>query len=71
MPQALHTGWPSGFNDKGPQRYGDQAARPIRIKDHLTLGEVLQRKDYVIPGAPVFFLLAKGTSFRDKFLESV
>ena len=69
--QALHTGWPSGFQDKGPQRYGENASRPIRIKGHLMLREVLQRKDYIVPGLPVFFILAKGTAFRDKFLESI
>ena len=69
--QALHSGWPSGHDEEGPQKYGSKASKPIRVKETSTLAEILQKEDYIIPGVPVFFVLAKGTLFRDRFLESV
>jgi hypothetical protein len=34
-----------------------------------TLGEVLSRPDYVVPGIPVFFVVAKGSLFAERFLS--
>ena len=70
LTQALHSGWPEGFSEKEPARYGEKATRAVRIEESATLHTVLQRPDLVVPGLPVFFVLAKGTKFRDKFLES-
>lgn len=33
-----------------------------------TLGEILQKDGNVVPGHPVFYVVAKGTEFREKFL---
>ena len=35
----------------------------------MTLQEILQRSDLVIPGIPAFFVVAKGTDFRERFLS--
>ena len=69
--QALHTGWPSGHEEKEPSKYGETATRPIKVKQSHTLAEILSFADYIVPGVPVFFILAKGSIFREKFLESV
>jgi hypothetical protein len=37
----------------------------------MTLRQILDLPDFVAPGVPVFFLLAKGSQFRDKFIESL
>lgn len=34
-----------------------------------TLGEILARPDYVVPGIPVFFVVSKGSQFADRFLS--
>ena len=68
--QALYGGWPAGADDKGPQRYGSKAARWVRVPDDATLGGVLTAPDYVAPGVPVFFVVAAGTAYRERFLAS-
>ena len=65
----LHSGWPKDAPpEEGPSRYGSRAARWVPVRQQATLREVLQRPDYIIPGVPVFFVVAKGTPFRDRFL---
>lgn len=59
---------PEGHEEEEPQRYGKNAARWVRADEHLSLREVLSRPDHVIPGIPVFFLVARGTVFRERFL---
>jgi len=61
--QALHGGWPAGASDAGPQRYGARAARWVRVDPAATLGAVLAAPDHVVPGVPVFFVVAAGTAF--------
>eukprot|EP00951_Prasinocladus_malaysianus_P045375 scaffold602932_cov24-Prasinocladus_malaysianus.AAC.1 len=61
---------PSDFVEEGPSRYGTKAANWIRVNESDALGEVLQRPDYVVPGVPVFFVVAKDTEFRRKFLAN-
>ncbi len=68
--QALHGGWPAGASDAGPQRYGARAARWVRVDPAATLGAVLAAPDHVVPGVPVFFVVAAGTAFRDRFLAA-
>ena len=61
---------PEGFVDDGPKRFGTEAAEWVRVDETDALGEVLQRPDYVIPGIPVFFVVAKDTEFRRRFLAN-
>jgi tetratricopeptide (TPR) repeat protein len=66
--EALYGGWPEK-KDQGPARYGEKAARWIRVEEGWTLGEVLRREDHVVPGVPVFFVLSAKTPFKESFLE--
>ena len=66
--EALYGGWPS-VSDDGPLRYGPKAAEWIRLDESLTLGGALQRPDHVVPGIPVFFILARDTPFKNDFLQ--
>jgi len=59
---------PRGFSDSGPKRTGESKSGWVRVDETLALGEILQNPDYVIPGVPVFFVVAKGTEFRQRFL---
>jgi tetratricopeptide (TPR) repeat protein len=63
--EALFGGWPSVSNE-GPNRL---EAGWVKVNPKNTLGEVLSKTDYVVPGIPVFFVLAKSTPFRDNFLK--
>jgi hypothetical protein len=67
---ALHCGWPPGVEAAPPARYGPRAARWVRVDEGEALGGVLGRGDCVVPGVPVFFVLAAGTAFRERFLEA-
>jgi hypothetical protein len=69
MRQVLAGGWPKDISHKAPSRYGPKSARLRMVEEGDTLGEVLRRDDYVIPGIPVFFLLSEGTPFMQRFLE--
>ena len=51
-----------------PSRYGDKAAKWVRVNESSTLHEVLTRPDFYIPGVPVFFVVAKGTEYKGRFL---
>lgn len=68
LTEALYGGWPS-VAEKAPSRYGESASAWVQVKEEQTLGEVLRQKDYVIPGVPVFFVLARSTPFRETFLS--
>lgn len=67
-PQVYFGSWPE-VAEEGPQRYGPKAAGWVRVREGWTLRDVLARPDHVVPGVPTFFVLAKGTDFRDRFLE--
>ncbi|KAK9833531.1 hypothetical protein WJX81_002203 [Elliptochloris bilobata] len=70
LTEALHGCWPAGAADGGPQRYGPRAARWVRVREAATLCEVLAAPDFVAPGLPVFFVVAGGTAYRDRFFAS-
>ena len=53
-----------------PQRYGPHAARWVRAREQAMLSELLAAPDFVMPGVPVFFVVAQGTVYRDRFLAS-
>lgn len=66
--QAFFGSWPE-VQEEGPRRYGPNAAAWVRVQEGWTLRDALCRPDHIIPGVPAFFVLAKGTDFRDAFLE--
>lgn len=66
--QVYFGGWPD-VHEEGPQRYGPNAAGWVRVQEGWTLRDALARPDHIIPGIPAFFVLAKGTDFRQRFLE--
>lgn len=66
--EAMYGGWPDAQEDE-PRRYGAGAAHWERVAESITLADLLALPDLVIPGIPVLFVLAKGTSFRERFLE--
>ena len=66
--QVLFGGWPQDLKDAAPQRYGPKASQWRQLRETSLLGEVLSRADYVIPGIPVFFVVAKGSQYRERFL---
>lgn len=68
LTEALFGSWPEK-EEAGPQRYGPRAAGWVRVREAWTLGQALAREDHVIPGIPVFFVLAAGSDFRERFLE--
>jgi hypothetical protein len=39
------------------------------VKERWTLRDALSRPDHVVPGVPAFFVLAKGSDFRQRFLD--
>ncbi len=70
LTDVLHGGWPAEVAaDEGPQRYGMDRAGWVRIQEESTLAETLAQQDYVVPGIPVFFVTAKGTAYRERFLQ--
>ena len=68
--ECLHGGWPEGVAAAPPERYGPRAARWVRVDESLPLADVLAAPDLVVPGVPVFFVVARGTAYRDRFVAS-
>ena len=66
--EALYGSWPE-VAEEGPQRYGPRAAGWRAVDERWTLRDALARPDHVVPGIPVFFVLARGTPFEARFLE--
>ena len=66
--QAFFGGWPE-VSEEGPQRYGPRAAGWVRVQEGWTLRDALDRPDHVVPGVPVFFVLADGSDFKERFLD--
>ena len=74
LADVLHKGWPEGLKASAPQRHGPKAARAVRVDERWTLGEVLSREDFVVPGIPAFFVLSRSgrgraAEVRRRFLE--
>lgn len=69
LAQVLAGGWPQDVTHRAPSSYGPKSARLKQVEETHTLAEVLRQSDYVVPGIPVFFLLAAGTPFLQRFLE--
>ncbi|CAK9212403.1 unnamed protein product [Sphagnum troendelagicum] len=41
----------------------------VKVDEKATLFSVLSRRDHVVPGIPVFYAVASGSSFYDSFLS--
>ena len=67
--QAFYRGWPEHGEEAEPSRYGEKAARWIEVDANHLLQDILQRGDYVIPGIPALFVVARETDFRERFLS--
>lgn len=70
LTEALFGGWPADVTDEGPSAYGRKAARWRRLREDITLAQLLAKKDYVVPGVPVVFVVARGTAYYDRFLSA-
>ncbi|GBF91215.1 hypothetical protein Rsub_04884 [Raphidocelis subcapitata] len=70
LEDAMAGRWPEGLDRdaEGPTRYGAAAARWTRVDEALSLREVLTRPDHIVAGAPLFFVVAGGTEYRERFL---
>lgn len=68
--QALHGSWPEVNKPGagGPQRYGRQASHWVRVEQSQSLREVLLQPDHIVPGLPLFWVVAAGTDYRTRFL---
>ncbi|KAL6747191.1 hypothetical protein V8C86DRAFT_2916866 [Haematococcus lacustris] len=68
--EALKTGsWPEDAEASGPNRYGANASKWVVCRESWTVRELLSRPDHVVPGVPLLFALAKGSAYRQRFLE--
>ena len=65
---AMQGKWPEGAV-KGPERYGEKAAKWRLVDETVSLGQLLASDEYVIPGIPLFFAVARGTEYRSRFLS--
>ena len=54
-----------------PKVYGDKRAYFVRLSEHQTIGDILGTDDYIVPGVPTFFIVARGSNYHVRFLESV
>jgi len=43
--------------------------RKIKVRQTSTLRKVLLYKEYVVPGFPVFYIVVKGSKFKEEFLK--
>lgn len=69
--QALHGNWPElqqHAGSGGPQRYGQQASHWVLVDPKQSLREVLLRPDHLVPGVPLFWVLARDTDYQQRFL---
>jgi len=67
--EALQHGtWPSDFDDAEPKRYGPGAPQWVEVKEHWTLKELLSKPDYIVPGAPLLWVVARGSDYHKRFL---
>ncbi|GFH20093.1 structural maintenance of chromosomes protein, partial [Haematococcus lacustris] len=62
----------AGFNIislKLKEMYGANASKWVVCRESWTVRELLSRPDHVVPGVPLLFALAKGSAYRQRFLE--
>ena len=54
--------------EEGPKRYGKAAAKWERVDERKSLREALTAPGHVVPGLPLFWVVARGTEYRERFL---
>lgn len=54
---------------QGRRQYHDQRRRKIRVKHDTDLRKVLTHREYVVTGYPIFYIVASGSDFKEKFLK--
>lgn len=52
------------------QKYGPRTSAMVAVEEEWTFAQLLARPDHVMPGIPVLFVVAHGTAFHDRFLQS-
>ncbi|WIA28095.1 hypothetical protein OEZ86_010677 [Tetradesmus obliquus] len=65
---ALHGKWPERDPQAGPKRYGSSSSHWVPVDESLSLQQVLLAPDHVIPGVPLFWVLARDTQYQARFL---
>ncbi|KAG1680398.1 hypothetical protein FOA52_015489 [Chlamydomonas sp. UWO 241] len=70
---AMQGRWPANVGTAdakwAPKRYGETAATWRLLDTSLTLGQLLSREDYVVPGMPLLFAVSSGTEYKERFLN--
>lgn len=66
--QAMHGQWPELPADAGPRRYGPGASHWVAVDEAASLRQVLLAPDHVVPGVPLFWVVAKGTDYARRFV---
>jgi len=62
----FETNWTKPILSNVPYK---ETKRWIRIKHTTTIEAVLKHPDYIIPGIPIFYIVARGNAFYKTFLE--
>jgi hypothetical protein len=67
---ALQGEWPeaAAAGARGPARYGSAASHWVRVDEGASLRQVLTAADHVVPGVPLFWVVAAGTDYQRRFL---
>ncbi|KAF6259158.1 hypothetical protein COO60DRAFT_1622080 [Scenedesmus sp. NREL 46B-D3] len=65
---ALHGQWPDPDPQAGPKRYGEGASHWVAVDEALSLRQVLLQPGHVVPGVPLFWVLARDTDYQARFL---
>eukprot|EP00775_Hariotina_reticulata_P012859 gene12859-12986_t len=67
--QALHGEWPELSEDAGLKRHGQGASHWATVDENMTLKDVLLQPNHLVPGVPLFWVLARGTAYEGRFLS--
>lgn len=73
LEDAMAGRWPEGLEEGadgagGPRRYGPGAAKWAPVREGESLREVLLAEDHVVPGIPLFWVVAEGSEYAARFL---
>lgn len=61
--------WPEWTKEEAaPSRYGQNASHWMAVQEDCSLQQVLLQPDHIVPGVPLFWVLAKGTAYKERFL---
>jgi hypothetical protein len=65
---GLHGQWPEPDPQAGPKRYGKSGSHWTAVNESLSLQQVLLQPEHVVPGVPLFWVLARDTEYQARFL---